>query len=187
MPSPPGGPSPLQGAPLRKGAPGACAAERRTGVCGRLRPATGPGGEGILPSLCAARRIGFEGGFGQARLAARARARCPRPQGPVAIAGSPHRKGAPGACAAERRTESAGGCGQRRDPGGEGILPSLCAARRIGFEGGLGHARLAARARARCPRPQRARRHCKEPTIARARQGPVPWKGVPESASGCGQ
>ena len=28
--------------------------KRRTGICERLWPATGPGGEGILPSLCAA-------------------------------------------------------------------------------------------------------------------------------------
>ena len=34
--------------------------KKRTGVCGRFRPATGLGGEGILPSLCAARRIGWK-------------------------------------------------------------------------------------------------------------------------------
>ena len=45
----------------------------------------GPWGRGHLALAMRRKAHWFEGGSGQARLAARARARCPRPQGPVAI------------------------------------------------------------------------------------------------------
>ena len=146
MPSPPGSVATARAcrepAPQKGGAPG---------VYQRMRPAMGPGGEGILPSLCAARRIGSMGCLGHARLAGRARAGCPRPQGAVAAARAcrepaPQKGGTPGGC---ERVRPAAGPG----PGGEGILPSLCAARRIGSMGYVGHVRLAARGRGGCPRP----------------------------------
>ena len=122
--------------------------KRRAAVCAWLRAATGPGGEGILPSHAPQGAL-VRRRLGHARLAARARARCPRPQGPVATArASPAVTRQPGGrafclpCASKGalgglRKRRAGVCEWLRaatGPGGEGILPSLCAARRIGSE-----------------------------------------------------
>ena len=257
-------PSPPRGRRRCKCAPEACAAEKQcTGRPPAAAASHGPrgratGGKGILPSPCAARRIGSIGYLGQARLAARARARCPRPQGAVAAAsarqkpapqkssapgvhqrcgqsrtpGASHwgrghlalamrrkahrseglpRLGAPGgACEGKmpspprgrRRCEGVPGAGAPekqctgrlpatvdshgpwgRATGGEGILPSLCAARRIGFEG--------------LPQAMRAYRRVRGQD-ALAPKGPSPLRGRAgsrrprkavhrASASDCGQ
>ena len=118
----PKGPSPLQGRARRL--------SRGKRACGGLRAAAasdGPWGRRHLAFAMRRQAHWFGSGWGHARLTARARARCPRPQGPVTTARARQE--------AEPRKGRAEVCEQPRPvtgPGGEGILPSLCAARRIG-------------------------------------------------------
>ena len=83
-----------------------------------------PGAEGILPSLCAARRIGSKGNQAMRALRRERGQDALAPQGPSPPQGR--------ARSLRPRKQAGGAHDQQRPLGGEGILPSLCAARRIG-------------------------------------------------------
>ena len=93
MPSPPGARLPFEGPTLIGQAlhPLACQnaffGHVASVVCAWPRPGTGPGGEGILPSLCAARRIGSKTAWGM-RACRRERGQdALAPRGPFSLRG----------------------------------------------------------------------------------------------------
>ena len=97
----------------------------------RRRSATGPWGRGHL-ALAAPQGALVRRGLGHARLAARARAGCPRPQGPSPLQGAlVHRPREFAGNAPVGRREGRvpsfqpAALARAEDPGGEGILPSL--------------------------------------------------------------
>ena len=70
---------------LRRGLLAARAAEKHTKGLRMATVGDGPWGRGHLALAMRRKAHWFEGGLGHARLSARARARCPRPQGPLPL------------------------------------------------------------------------------------------------------